>query len=385
MNKEFDYVICGAGLSGLMLIKKMFDDEFFTEKKILLLDNDFTHKHHKTWCFWESKNSYWDDYIYKSWDTIIFKTSDYKNDYCLNNYRYKMIQSKSFFDKIINKIKLSDNIFCLEASVLNFKESDDKVCIDIGSDKFYAKFFFNSSLELNKIKNLNNFDFLLQHFKGWRIKTKKKFFDKEKATIMDFSVEQKNATIFFYVLPFSENEALIEYTLFSKEVLNDKDYDAALKNYIKNIGIDDYSIIDTEIGSIPMTAFPFEKNNSTRIIHIGTAGGWTRPSTGYTFKFIEKNTGKLLNHIKTVDYKRIISFRNRHWIYDLIFLNVLCNHNIGKDLFFKLFSKNKIDDIFSFLDSDSTFLSELRIFSSFPIFIFIKASIKNFRKIIFNL
>ena len=47
-----------------------------------------------------------------------------------------------------------------------------------------------------------------------------------------------------------------------------------------------------------MTCHPFENKNSERIIHIGTSGGWTKPSSGYTFKFIDKNTDKLIAFLK---------------------------------------------------------------------------------------
>jgi lycopene beta-cyclase len=32
-----------------------------------------------------------------------------------------------------------------------------------------------------------------------------------------------------------------------------------------------------------MTCYPLEKNTQ-RVLNIGTAGGWTKASTGYTFK-----------------------------------------------------------------------------------------------------
>ena len=36
---------------------------------------------------------------------------------------------------------------------------------------------------------------------------------------MDFSITQKNDTRFIYILPFKSNEALVEFTLFSKSIL----------------------------------------------------------------------------------------------------------------------------------------------------------------------
>ena len=44
-----------------------------------------------------------------------------------------------------------------------------------------------------------------------------------------------NGTTFTYVLPTSETTALVEYTLFSKKLLQQEQYDSELKNYIKTI------------------------------------------------------------------------------------------------------------------------------------------------------
>ena len=60
---------------------------------------------------------------------------------------------------------------------------------------------------------------LLQHFKGWVIETGKPFFNPAEATMMDFRVHQQHGTTFAYVLPFSTTSALVEYTLFTKELL----------------------------------------------------------------------------------------------------------------------------------------------------------------------
>lgn len=123
---------------------------------------------------------------------------------------------------------------------------------------------------------------LQQHFLGWKIRTDHPVFDKDKATYMDFSIQQKGNTRFMYVLPFSDNEALIEYTLFSKDLLQENEYKDALSTYIsEDLKIKEFEIVDTEYGSIPMTCYPFSKNNSRHIYHIGTAGGWAKPSTGY--------------------------------------------------------------------------------------------------------
>jgi lycopene beta-cyclase len=54
---------------------------------------------------------------------------------------------------------------------------------------------------------------LLQHFRGWRVRTAQDRFDPSVAGLMDFRPPQPRGGVAFgYVLPTSRREALVEYT-----------------------------------------------------------------------------------------------------------------------------------------------------------------------------
>ena len=383
MKEKYDYIICGAGLSGLILASRIFEDRFFDDKNILLIDKDLKSSVNKTWCFWETGNSVWKDYIVKSWDTVIFKSKGFKKEKSLKNYSYKMIKSKFFLDSIINKIKQANNFDFFQDEIVDFVESENNVLVKTKSNQFLANNVFNSCVDIDEIKSKTSYPFLLQHFLGWTIETKESVFNEKKATIMDFSIDQKDETRFFYVLPLSDKKALIEFTVFSKDLLKKDEYELELIKYIKSLKIDKYKIIEDEFGVIPMTCYPFERKNTSKILNIGTAGGWTKPSSGYTFKFIEKNTLKLLTHIKKNTQFLNFKIKTRHWIYDLIFLDVLYKNNyLGSNLFTKMFSKNPMEKIFMFLDNETSITDELKITASFPKRIFTNSLVNNIGKII---
>ena len=383
MKEKYDYIICGAGLSGLILASRIFEDRFFDDKNILLIDKDLKSSVNKTWCFWETGNSVWKDYIVKSWDTVIFKSKGFKKEKSLKNYSYKMIKSKFFLDSIINKIKQANNFDFFQDEIVDFIESENNVLVKTKSNQFLANNVLNSCVDIDQIKSKTSYPFLLQHFLGWTIETKESVFNEKKATIMDFSIDQKDETRFFYVLPLSDKKALIEFTVFSKDLLKKDEYELELIKYIKSLKIDKYKIIEDEFGVIPMTCYPFERKNTSKILNIGTAGGWTKPSSGYTFKFIEKNTIKLLAHIKKNTQFSNFKIKTRHWIYDLIFLDVLYKNNyLGSNLFTKMFSKNPMEKIFMFLDNETSIIDELKITASFPKRIFTNSLVNNIGKII---
>ncbi len=212
---------------------------------------------------------------------------------------------------------------------------------------------------------------------GWFVKTEEDTFDDAVATFMDFTVDQSENTRFMYVLPIDKKAALFEYTLFSKELLQYSDYETAIEDYLKHRNISDFEIIEKEKGSIPMTSFKFSKLNSKHILNIGTAGGWTKASTGYTFRNTSKKTKELTNFLKKESDLSKFHRKKKYWFYDLIFLDVLANHNKeGSALFSSMFRKAKTETIFKFLDEESNYLEDLKIILSVPPKRFIQAFLK---------
>ena len=198
---------------------------------------------------------------------------------------------------------------------------------------------------------------------------------------MDFSINQNSSTQFMYILPFSKTEALVEYTLFSEQLLETDKYKSALKDYLSSSGILNYQIKSRESGKIPMTCYPFFELNTKNILNIGSAGGWSKPSTGYTFKNIDRNTSRILDFLKEDRSFKEFLKKDRFWFYYLIFLDVLFYKNhLGKTLFTSMFKKNDPKTIFRFLDNKSSIYEEFKIMLSFPKLIFLSAVLKRLFK-----
>ena len=381
--KIYDYIICGAGASGLILASSMLDDKYFSNKKILLIEKENKNLNDRTWSFWEEKNGNFDNLISKSWSYAKFKSFNTNLEFNLDPFIYKTIRSSDFYKKLFSKIKLSKQIKIENLEVKEIISKKDKVIVHTKSDEFIGKYVFSSILKKDFLKN-SSFPFLKQHFEGWFIKTNKSFFDKNKTTLMDFSINQKNETRFIYILPFKSNEALIEFTLFTKSILKNSEYEKVLKEYLNNKEIDSYEILEKEKGVIPMTCYPFEKHNNSRVLFIGTAGGWTKASSGYTFKNIITKTELLINFLKREKDLSKFNLRSRFNFYDLILIDVLYNYNhLGDKIFSSLFRNNKPNKVLNFLDEKTNLIDELKIMYSFPWSIkilFIKALFKNLFK-----
>jgi lycopene beta-cyclase len=223
---------------------------------------------------------------------------------------------------------------------------------------------------------------LQQHFVGWFVKTKTDCFDDSVATFMDFNIPQNGNTRFMYVLPIDKNIALFEYTLFSKDLLERSEYEVAIKDYLKEKKVTDFEILEKENGVIPMTSFKFQELNSNSILNIGTAGGWTKASTGYTFYNTSKKTKELVSFLKEEDDFSVFSKRKKYWFYDLLFLDVLAKNNEkGSALFASIFKKVDVKTILKFLGEESNLREDLKIITSVSPLPFILSIFKRFLRI----
>ena len=377
MQRAYDYIIGGGGASGLYLADVLADHPVYKDLKGLIIDPKTSYQNDRTWCFWEEGHEAWDAHIFKQWDTIKFKSDTFSNTISLDPFQYKMIRSKEVYSTLIDRIKKHPNIeFCHE-KIVQYSDEGIRVLVSTDQHTFSTKKMFSSILNWSLLKSQTKYPLLQQHFVGWFVKTSRPIFNKQQATFMDFSVSQKKNTRFMYVLPFSDYEALVEYTLFSKDLLSSKEYEKAIDSYLVQMGAGEYSVVEKEQGSIPMTAFPFEKQNNKNILHIGSAGGWTKATTGFTFKNIERKTNELSRFLESnTDFSKF-SKSNRFRFYDLLFLDVLHRHNEkGSLLFSKLFQNNPIQRIFQFLDEQSSIKEEIKLMKAMPTGLFILAFLR---------
>src|SRR5210317_487198 len=281
-SAHFDYIIIGNGLAGLQLALRMEEDNFFSDKKIALIDPSKKNSNDKTWSFWETEPSRWNSLVYKSWEETSIITSKEYIPFNLYPYSYKTIRSIDFYTEAKNRLKNSNNFQFIKQSVLSIDQTNT-LLVKTENNSYSASHVFDSRIPSDFSKNSKNHISLIQHFKGWMIKTEKETFNDSQFTMMDYRLKDSNQCTFMYVLPFSKNEALIEFTYFTEHVVQEKTYNEFIETYIKDyLKIDNYSIIETEMGQIPMTTFPFHKFNTNKITKIGTAGGWVKGSTGYS-------------------------------------------------------------------------------------------------------
>ena len=372
--KHYDYIFTGAGLSALMTVYKMVQSGSFADKSILLLDENSKKTNDRTWCFWKTTNSIWEPAISKKWDSALFANASFRRDLDLQPYHYNMVKGLDFYNQVFDLLSTQANIAFLNQKVLTIEESETIILVQTETESFSCSKLLNSIYHKQKAESQTKYPVLQQHFIGWFIKSEQAVFNNEQATFMDFSVAQKGNTRFMYVLPTSKTEALLEYTLFSHQHLKKEEYENEIQQYIQKLGITNYEIVEKEQGSIPMTCYPFWKSNTKNVINIGTSGGWTKASTGYTFKNSDKKSSELVAFLqRETDFTKFHK-KTKFWFYDLLLLDILDRKNeLGSPIFSSMFKKGNPAVIFKFLDEETSLLEDIQVILKCPKMLFIKA------------
>ena len=189
-EQGYDYIFLGAGCASLSLLMRMIRSDKFNDKKILLLDKEPKTKNDRTWCFWEKENGFFDEIVYKRWNTISFLSEDYSSSMHIAPYEYKMIRGLDFYQYCFNEIAKHNNIEVVYGNIKEWHYEKDTVILNINNEqhRLEAAQVFNSIYEPDETnkKTIK----LLQHFKGWVIETDKPSFSPGEATMMDFRVHQ---------------------------------------------------------------------------------------------------------------------------------------------------------------------------------------------------
>lgn len=350
-ENSYDYIFAGFGLSGMTLFHELSKRQGFTEKNVLILDLDEKDQNDRTWSFWAAHDHEYGHLAKKTWKKSSFiDQKGARINIDLQVYTYFTIEGLDFYKYIKEKIARFPNVEWKKECVA---EVSRKGKVKTERSSYEGEIVFRSYFQKSDFKPSMAKYFLWQHFYGYIIKTKEEVFDDTRFTIMDYSRSDHKLTNFFYILPFKNNEALVEFTEFSQTVYSESEYIAKLEDYIaKELRIGDYEIQKVEFNAIPMTDFRLPKLVSPRLIQIGSLAGDLKPSSGYGFARTVANNKKLAQMIDKHAYneKELQSSPTYHG-FDAAVLYLMQTQRVhGGLIFASLFRKLGGDFVFRFLD-----------------------------------
>lgn len=374
---NYDIVILGGGCAGMQLMYQFIHHDQYKGESILILDADKTYLQQKSWCFWHTHDAHPYQSIFNTtWNNLCIGFPNEMNESVINPYRYSFIKSESFFDFHFNEIKQHPTIEYSNDVVLSIDKDANQFIIHTNKSIITTPALYTSFWNQQQVSKETNL-YLKQQFFGWEIEVEQPVFNASAATLMDFSITQSKGVNFAYVLPFSTHSALIEITSFCSEDYPADFFEEELKKYIQRKWNCSFKIVKTEYASIPMTNFVFKRFTKEGAIAIGTAAGMIKPTTGYAFNRITRDSIVLANQFFSKEIPVEFS-HTRFKFYDRLLLQLL-KYSPAKALhiLMQLFRKVPYQQILRFLDEDSSLFQEAVLFAKLPKKDFLKQVFKD--------
>ncbi len=379
MDKIYDYAVLGAGCAGLSLVWHLLSIGF--EGSIVLLDRKIEFSNDRTWCFWDVEQTDFSDLASHRWSCWrVIRHDGMGSGVHHVNYRYLRLQSMSFYERVLERLKQNPQItLLLGTPVTSVEAITNGVRVKTSEEAFLVKQVFDSiprqDSPAGEQRSGSSFE---QHFFGRFIKTADSIFDPSCVTLMDFRTEQSRGPHFFYVLPFSPTEALVENTYLMPCIVPEAQHKQEIAAYLSSsygLSKGAYQVMAEEQGRIPMDSEMPVSNFSERVVRIGLAGGAARSSSGYAFLRIQRQCRWLAKRImddSAEDANPLLS--PRYKLLDRVFLQAILDHPGSADrLFHALFSNAPTDELLRFMSDCGSLRDDLRVVRSLPIKPFLQA------------
>jgi len=385
---DVDIAVVGAGAAGLSLAHRLASaaGPHGAAPAVALVEapDGPARTPARTWCFWETGDGPYDEAVRACWSRLRVRGPDGRvAEAELGGTRYKMIRSPDFTALVERRLARLPRLHRVTAAVDRVLDDPAGGAVVHGADasgrpvRVRARWVFDSRPPRRLPAARST---LLQHFRGWFVRCAADAFDPATVELMDFRTPQPaHGLSFGYVLPLGRREALVEYTEFSGAPLPREAYERALRHYTGRVlGLEGVSVVDTEQGVIPMTDAVFPRRAGRRVFRIGTAGGATRPATGYTFAAVQRQSDAIADAWRR---GRVPvpppAHSARHRAMDAVMLRAVDTGRVaGARFFSELFLRNPADRLLRFLDGRSRWWEEVAIGMSTPVLPMLRSAVE---------
>ena len=381
--QEVDYLIVGAGCAGLSLAYHLAQ-RVELDSSVLILDSKPAFEDDRTWCFFDIEEHLFSDLVKHTWQNCRLIDNSGSTDIHCGRRKYSMIKSRDFYDRVVNVLD-SDERFelVLGETIESMRSRVGSVEVTTDRRVVKAKQVFDSRpLAWARLLHSGARPFLLQQFVGWTIETAadEYSFDTETAILMDFSTRDDESISFIYTLPLSPTRALVEATVLSRKPTSRLRLTRQLERYLEKKEIRFFEILSREQGVIPMSAAFSRDRFEGRILNVGLRGGLARPSSGYAFLNIQRDSkiisDSIVGGVKVGDKLKHYQYPQMDILMDEVMLGVLeKNPHLFSELMIKLFQRCDTESLIRFLSGKAEIMDYAKVANAMPFKdIFIKAS-----------
>jgi lycopene beta-cyclase len=360
--------ILGGGCAGLSLAVALA--RAFPECRVHVLEARTEYKRDRTWCLWNAEPHPFEPCVTHAWNRWRVRSGREAVLRESARYAYQHIPADGFYDFALQSIAgAGQQQITLGARVQTVRSRGDGFCIETGLGSLQAGWVFDSRPQPGWSQPQT--DGLIQRFSGWHIVAARPCFDRTTVELMDFQPSpMEGRTFFFYTLPFSEHEALVEATYMDRPGLAPADAEEALRNWLENLTAgSSYEVLFREQGALRMQAGGRAASGRRLSRHqwIGAAGGRLKASSGYAFLRIQRQSRAIAAALAQGSaLPRQLEPARYAWL-DRIFMNALTrNSHAAPAYFVELFRNVPPDVLVRFLSECGSAGETLQVALSLP-------------------
>ncbi len=365
--KATDILILGAGCAGTLLAHYLKEEGF--DGEITLCDARTSFAQEQRWCSWSDREDDLSHLAQREWPRWMVGDSQNTVVKSSARYVYREIYAPRFFDHF-HAAWMRENggkvrLFRGER-VVKVEPQKEGVHVSTTKHEWRARLVFDARHRASpRFQTASTGALFRQDFVGWVVRVPQPTFDPKTVTLMDFQPSSADFLHFIYVLPYSTDCALIESTCFALGPTTREFHEASLTNYIRRKCEKDFAVMREETGVLPM--YPIKPQRTRNVHAIGVAGGCARPSSGYAFHRIQRQTRSIARAVVRRESVPCRAWPLKYHLFDELFLRTLAHHIEEAPRFFvQLFERTEVDALIRFMRDESTLEDDLRVVAALP-------------------
>lgn len=295
--ERYDFIICGAGLSGMILA--LFLVREFPDSSVLILEkNKGKYPYHRMWSFWANEIHPFEKIIEKEWKEFSVFSNNFESRYKLLKFRIQLLKSEKLFGFIDNELNKHKVVKKYETVVKTGSVNGLGSVNTKKGDTFYADWVFDST---DSDRLMDKKSLFMQGW-GWEICAASPGFEPANPVFQDLRSSGQDLA-FYYLLPVTDKKAYINLAVINPELntslMQEKEGIVKVRQYLSRYwGINDFQIRSSDFEVIPLSKKSFKRMISSRVMAIGVKGGLMKATTSYGFSFILKDSMRIVRSLK---------------------------------------------------------------------------------------
>ncbi len=378
---DFDHVIIGAGLSGLLLATQLAGSG--TRDRILLADPRPTHAAQPvTFAYWADRTTPLDRWAVGAWSalTVVDHGRSVAPLVNLQQWRYTAIDWMAARADLLDRVSVEAGVHIERQGVDLVRDGRDAAAVRLHDGRWVsARWVYDSrppsAAGLRASAQGSRPLTMHQAFRGVWVRADDDVVDTRAATLLDFSADDGPELGFAYVLPVAPRRAMVMAVRMSERP-DLPDPLAAVPRVVAGAG---WRVEAEESGVTPLVTPPPARRWGHRVLVIGRRGGRVRPSTGYAVARVLADSAAVARSLRAHGHPFDLPPDPR-WerTLDAIWLRALRHERAALEpAFVSLFTRAPVDSVLRFLDGVATPAQVAAVVRALPPRPFVRAALRS--------